>query len=122
MGGPGPYCAPGGDARGREHDFPVVGAGPGEGACPPGQAPPQGMEARRECSARSSTRRVEGAEAMNTNPSMQVEQLNDGTFRVTLAGNLPQPSISQNEKWPWTPWNVTYQRGILDKDGARLLQ
>ena len=56
------------------------------------------------------------------NPSMQVEQLSDGRFQVTVTGELPVASVTQNAKWPWTPWNVSYQRGILDKDGARLLQ
>jgi len=50
------------------------------------------------------------------------EVLQDGTVRITIVGTLPQPSIAENPKWPWTPWNSSYSRQQLDKDGLRVLQ
>ena len=58
---------------------------------------------------------------MNT-PSLSYEVAADGTVTATIIGALPQPSIVENAKWKWVPWNVNYQKQQLEKDGARVLQ
>jgi hypothetical protein len=57
------------------------------------------------------------------NPSeMTIENLADGTVRVTITGPLPAASIAENPKWPFTPWNVAYQQKMVQKDAPRVLQ
>jgi hypothetical protein len=56
------------------------------------------------------------------NPSMHIEQLESGEVRVTITGALPAASIAENPKWPYTPWNVSYQQGMLQKEAPRVLQ
>lgn len=57
------------------------------------------------------------------NPSeMMIENLADGTVKVTITGALPAASISENPKWPFTPWNVAHQQSQLQKEGPRVLQ
>lgn len=50
------------------------------------------------------------------------EVLQDGSVRITIVGNLPSPTVAENAKWKWVPWNVNYQKQQLEKDGARVLQ
>jgi hypothetical protein len=57
------------------------------------------------------------------NPSeMTIENMADGTVKVTITGPLPAASISENPKWPYTPWNVAYQQKMVEKDAPRVLQ
>jgi hypothetical protein len=49
------------------------------------------------------------------------EVLADGSVKVVITGALPQPTIAENARWKWTPWNAAYQAGQLQKDGARVL-
>jgi hypothetical protein len=57
------------------------------------------------------------------NPSeMKIENMADGTVRITITGSLPAASIAENPKWPYTPWNVSYQQGMLQKEAPRVLQ
>lgn len=58
---------------------------------------------------------------MNT-PSLSYEVAADGTVTATIIGALPSPSIRENVKYLWVPWNVGYSKKQIEKDGARVLQ
>lgn len=53
---------------------------------------------------------------------VSITTLPTGEKQITITGNLPSASIEENAKYPYTPWNVSYQQKQLEKDGERLLQ
>lgn len=53
---------------------------------------------------------------------VSITTLPTGEKQITITGNLPAASIEENGKYPYTPWNVSYQQKQLEKDGERLLQ
>jgi hypothetical protein len=48
--------------------------------------------------------------------------LDGGKASIALSLDVPAPTMRENEKYPWTPWNVEYLRKQLDKDLCRVAQ
>src|SRR5882724_2154830 len=46
----------------------------------------------------------------------------DGKAVLMVVVDVPQPTMSENEKWPWTPWNIGYLRKQFEKDLRRVAQ
>src|SRR5205823_3381608 len=47
-------------------------------------------------------------------------RVEDGRVVVAVTLPLPQPTMKENEKWPWGPWQVRYLENQAQKDLARL--
>ena len=46
----------------------------------------------------------------------------DGRAVVTALLDVPAPTMRENEKYPWTPWNVEYLAKQFQKDLRRVAQ
>jgi hypothetical protein len=46
----------------------------------------------------------------------------DGRAVVTALLDVPAPTMRENEKYPWTPWNVDYLKKQFAKDLRRVAQ
>jgi hypothetical protein len=44
-----------------------------------------------------------------------------GSVVFSVEGRLPSPTIAENEKYPWSPWQVQYQEKALEKAAENLL-
>ena len=41
---------------------------------------------------------------------------------VATTLDIPQPTMRENDRWPWTGWNVQYMRKQVEKDLRRMAQ
>jgi hypothetical protein len=48
--------------------------------------------------------------------------LDGGQANVAVRLDVPAPTMQENPKYPWTPWNVDYLRKQLEKDLRRVAQ
>ena len=54
--------------------------------------------------------------------TIEVKSLDNGDVQLVVTGRLPQATMSENKKYPWGPWQVTYNSKLVENDAARILQ
>jgi hypothetical protein len=45
----------------------------------------------------------------------------EGAVMFSVEGRLPAPTISENKKYPWSPWQVQYQEKAVERAAENLL-
>jgi hypothetical protein len=58
---------------------------------------------------------------MNMKANISSTAGEDGAVVFQIEGRLPAPTISENAKFPWSPWQVGYQQRALEKAAENVL-
>jgi hypothetical protein len=74
------------------------------------------------------TSEVQAAAATQPAPETQAAiglngvTVDGGRANIAVSLDIPQPTMAENQRWPWTPWNVAQLSKQVEKDLRRLAQ